>query len=353
MERKKSKNVQIRMVTAQKKKKGTTITRPSTFKEDRGRRRRRSDQPIDERLTKEREIKEELVRLTKVVRGKYKDLRRDTEDVERYLEASAKPLVSPLKKTVVEGIRESMPMPIVEIKREKIDSRKRKRKYKEEKEEEEDQDEGESDLNKTADVSVQTDVELTEQYLKRLTTPSYRSQLDTSYGLRVDGKGGLMIGDSPIVLTKSKVIVNEEKFNVTPGLLELLTMKAPNMELVTNEDYYAYKNILSLTNAHRQMYSAEKPINATKGVKYTKVISKLFPPAYGSRKTPTSPAGATEKTHLLSGSGMRGKNNYTTNVNAMVNRLRLLMLSKAAGHTAHSEEIGDIIELLHLHKIIV
>lgn len=352
MERKKSKNVQIRMVTTKKKKKGTT-TRPSILIEDKVRRRRkRSDQPTDERLIKEREIKEELVRLTKEVRGKYKDLRRDTEDAERYLEASAKPLVSPLKKTVVEGIRESMPMPIVEIKREKIHSRKRKRKYKEE-EEEEDQEEGESDLNKTADVSVQTDVELTEQYLKRLTTPSYRSQLDTSYGLRIDGKGGLMIGDSPIVLTKSKVMVKEEKFNVTPGLLELLTMKAPNMELVTNEDYYAYKSILSLTNAHRQMYSAEKPINATKGVKYTKIIAKLFPPAYGSRKTPTSPAGATEKTHLLSGSGMRGKNKYTTNVNAMVNRLRLLTLSKAAGHTAHSEEIGNIIELLRLHKIIV
>lgn len=74
------------MVTTKKKKGPTT------------RKRRRSDQPTDERLTKEREIKEELIRLTKMVRGKYKDLRRDTEDVERYLEASAKPLSSPLKK---------------------------------------------------------------------------------------------------------------------------------------------------------------------------------------------------------------------------------------------------------------
>lgn len=344
MERNKSKTV--RMIATKKKKKGLS-TRSSALNVERRRRKgARSDQPTDERLTKEREIKEELVRLTKVVRGKYRDLRRDTEDVERYLEASAKPLVTPLKKTVVEGIRESMPLPIVEIKKEKINGRKRKRKFKEEEDED-----GETSLNKTVDVSVQTDVELTEQYLKRLTLPSYRAQLDTSYGLRVDGKGGLVIGDSPIILTKSKVMVKDEKFNVTPGLMELLMMKAPDMELVTNDDYYAYKSILTLTNAHRQMYSAEKPINATKALKYTKIIAKLFPPAYGLRKTPTSPAGATEKTHLLSGSGMSGKNN--TNANAMVNRLRLLTLSKAAGHTAHSEEIDNIIELLHLHKIIV
>lgn len=52
----------------------------------------------DEQLTKECEIKEELVRLAKMVRGKYKDLQRDTEDGQHYLEASAKPLSTPLKK---------------------------------------------------------------------------------------------------------------------------------------------------------------------------------------------------------------------------------------------------------------
>lgn len=33
-------------------------------------------------------------------------------------------------------------------------------------------------------------------------------------------------------------MVKEEKFNVTPGLMELLTMKVPDMELVASEDYY-------------------------------------------------------------------------------------------------------------------
>lgn len=137
-------------------------------------------------------------------------------------------------------------------------------------------------------------------------------------------------------------MVKEEKFNITPGLTELLTMKALDVELVASEDNYMYKSILFLTNTYRQMYFAEKPINATKCIKYTKIIVKLFPCAFG-----LSPAEATEKTHLLSNSGMSGKNNYTTNANMLVNRLRLLALLKAEGHTSHSEDINDIIDLLH------
>lgn len=310
----------------------------------------------DERHSKERIIKEELVKLTKAVRGKYRDLRRDEENVERYFEASAKPLVSPLKKTVVEGIRQSMPVPMVKIKKEK-----KKKKYKEE--DEEDGDFDMTGLNKTVDVSIQTDEELVEQYLKRLSTPAMRSQLDNSYGMRLDGKGGLLIGDSAISFTKSKVIVKDQKFDVTAGLLELLTMKLPNFEIISSDDLSVYKRILILTNGHRQMYSAEKPVNASKGSKYTKVIAKLFPSASSfTAATRTEPASsppltrnknATEKTALLSGSGIISQKSYTNSANALVNRLRLLMLSKAAGHTAHSVEIGEIVDLLRLNRIIV
>lgn len=335
MERKKSKTVRSRISKRKKLKKVTSST--------------------DERFNKERAIKEELVRLTQVVRGKYKDLRRNTDDIERYFEASAKPLVSPLKKSVVEGIQQSMPLPMVDIKKEKV--KKKKKQKQEVKEEEED----ETDLDKTADVSVQTDDELIEQYLKKLSTTSYRAYMDTSYGVRLDGRGGMLIGDSPIVFTKTKTIVKGEKFNITPGLMELLMMKEPDPAKVTNDDLTNYRDILLLTNAHRQMYSAEKPINATKGVKYTKVIAKLFPPAYAAAAaasstaritTPTAKKKATEKTSLLSGSGIVRKR-YTTNANALVNRLRLLTLSEAAGHTAHSEEIAEIIDLLRLHRLIV
>lgn len=282
--------------------------------------------------SKERMVKEELIRLTKLVRAKYRDLRRDTEEVERYITSSSKPIVESIRLTMGSSPSSSAikTEPIEEVRQVKSESVRRKKKK-------EGEDEGEHD--KTMESSVQTEPELVERFLARVGDRSYRHLLDSTYGVRADGKGGLVIGDSAVVFTKSKLQVKDQKFEVTPGLMELLFMKEPDETVINQDDKLKYKNILLLTNAHRLMYSAERAINATRGRKYVSVISKLFPPL------------SRERSQSMEGSGIRSISKASS-INGLVNRLRLLTLSKAAGHTAHGGEISDILGLLRIYKII-
>lgn len=299
---------------------------------------RKSKPFFDSTNARERHIKQELVKLTRIVRNKFRDFRRDAENVERFFEASAVPLVAPLGKTVVEGIKQTLP----DVKAIKKERQKERLIKKEASPTVDEEDYEEQDLNKTMDASIQTEPTLVEQYLGLLSSPKARNHIDSTYGLRTDGHNNLLIGDSTVYFTRSKLNVQNQKFTVTPGLMELLLMKVPEKEKITDDDFNNYKTILVLTNAHRQMYSADKPINSTKGTKYTSIIARLFPSSKRRVETPSTGSGI--------GDGVRS---YTTNPNALVNRLRLLVLSEAAGHTAHHKEITEIIHLLRLHRIIL
>lgn len=261
-----------------------------------------------DRLKQEQAVKQELVRLTDIVRKKYKMIVRDSDRAERYFAAQAKPIVMPLQKSLLEGIKQTV-VPKQEIK-------------KEEAEEEEDK------LNQTFDMSTQTEPEnLVSDYLKKLSSKS--PKIDNVYGVRADGRGSYLLGDSKIKFAKTKFSVKDKVFEATPGLLELIFMKIPDKNTITTNDLANYKTILQMTNAHRQSYSEEKNINSNKGKKYTTVISILFPP-----KQPTA-----------EGSGI-------FDVNSLVKRLRVLVLSKNAGHTGHDKEIQSILDTLRQYKVI-
>ena len=63
------------------------------------------------------------------------------------------------------------------------------------------------------------------------------------------------------------------------GLWELLTRKNVNSDLITKSNLNAYKRILVRKNAHFAGYERGGDIQVSRGFKYTKIISKLFPPA--------------------------------------------------------------------------
>lgn len=282
-------------------------------------------------VSNEQAVKEQLIKLTNAVRSKYRELKREVDDTERYVEARTKPFVKP----IVESIKKAMPLPMVDLKKAvkresfkrvrqepKVEGVKRRRLS-----------DDETSFNKSTDASIQTEPDnLIDIYVSRLTSPAYQSMIDSTYGVRLDGHGGALIGDSKVTFGGNRIIIQDKSFKVTPGLMELLFMKVPEKEVMTTEDVLSYKNILIMTNGHRQMYSAEKPINASRGKKYTNVISQMFP----AKKT--------------TGSGYK---EYNINANTLVNRLRLLVMSEAAGHTAHKEEIQEITNLLRLYKVIL
>lgn len=284
--------------------------------------------------------------MTSAVRKKYKDLMRSTDDMTRYFKEKAKPIVLPLQKTVQEALQ-NVPPPFSVKKEIKKEAKKEIAK-----EEEEEIDGENEDLNKTMDTSTQTDesiIPIVRAYLNKLSDPKERIQLDSTYGVRADGRGGTVIGNSKIAFEKFQVIVRNRKYKTTIGLLELLFKQKPNKDLLDVDDLNAYKEILMLTNAHRQMYSAEKPVNRNKGKKYLYVISVLFPTR---QKTEEKVQEEEEGDNEAVAEGSLGKGMAQFNVNKLVNRLRLLIMSQKAGHTAHNEEIDHIVNSLRLNRII-
>ena len=255
----------------------------------------------------ERAVKEELVRITNVVRNKYKGLKEKADSMEEYFKAKAKPIVEPLQKTVEKSIKEEFSLTVIKS-------------------------------ESTESTQTEESTNLVQKYLKRLSSPLYKNRIDSTYGVRADGSGGTVIGDSKVTFTKLKLFIRNKQYGITQGLLELLFMQVPNKAYITQEDLTSYKDILTRTNAHKQMYSADRPINANKGKKYTTVISVLFP-------TKTSVVDSDE-------SGAIGMGIYNTNINRLVDRLRLLVMSKSAGHTGHNVEIDSIINTLVVNKVI-
>ena len=66
------------------------------------------------------------------------------------------------------------------------------------------------------------------------------------------------------------------RFKGTRGLWELLTRKNVNIDVITKSDLKAFKRILELTNAHLVGYEPGGDIQVSRGIKYAKIIAKLF-----------------------------------------------------------------------------
>lgn len=164
-----------------------------------------------------------------------------------------------------------------------------------------------------------------------------RKQFDTIYGVRfVDGVW--QIGDSNVEVDKSdNVIINGVTYKGTPGLFELIFKRIPNDAVYNASDLVKYKNILVATNAHKRGYSFNEQMNGSKGFKWKHVIGKLFEPARSSS------AGYGLVPNEMTVTNHPVDFVYWNDPNEVVDRLRLLVHSKAAGHTGHDNEIMAII----------
>ena len=87
-----------------------------------------------------------------------------------------------------------------------------------------------------------------------------------------------MIGNSDIRVDETgDITINGKRFRGTKGLWELLTCKNIHRDVITTSDLKRYKHIVELTNAHLVGYEPGSDIQISRGSKFTKVISKLFP----------------------------------------------------------------------------
>lgn len=103
-----------------------------------------------------------------------------------------------------------------------------------------------------------------------------------------------------------------------------------------------------MTNAHRKYYEANKSLrDDRKSAKYINFIAKHV----GSPQRKKSGKGLTDY-KIARTAGQRMDYVYWNDVNELIDRLRLLIASQAAGNTSHSNEIVSIIEELREAGII-
>ena len=135
------------------------------------------------------------------------------------------------------------------------------------------------------------------------TKSSQKEKRDTLFGVQSKGDG-LYIGKSPITITEGDEIndnlitIDGINYNLTPGLIELITKFNPNKEVYDKEDLENYKNIIIQTKA---IYSDSKPNKpkSSKSVKYREIIAPIWKEIKKNKRTqviifPSDPYALTE-----------------------------------------------------------
>lgn len=101
------------------------------------------------------------------------------------------------------------------------------------------------------------------------------SKIDHVFGIRKDGDE-FKIGQSRVMVEDNDIFIKGVQYQGTPGLWELITKNNVNTDLVNKEDLAQYKRILQQTKAH---LDKKGKIKSSRGEKYTKIVSRLFPTA--------------------------------------------------------------------------
>lgn len=336
--------------------------------------------------------KKDLLVLSDIIRNKYQQLKAGQRNESIALETRFKPIVEPLKKLVtIKNERDVMMMktaPITSPNNNKYtpikqpngtpfvkkDSKKRKLLYGDGGGGEGGQEEPVDFLpDSNADVYKESDPESPQAHFQAaLSTPAsikstktYFTDLygdiagkyifemiatkgnhviDKVFGLRYNkDTDQFHIGSEYAKVEKNDLQVKGEWYPGTVGLYELLVLQRP--ENFTKQDLRNYLSILETTNAHKRNYDALSQIAGNRSYKYLNIIKKHIT---DQNKMSTHGQGMTlsvlnkKKSELV----------YWDDPNELVDRLRLLYASQAAGHNNHQNEINSIVEELRESNLI-
>ena len=131
----------------------------------------------------------------------------------------------------------------------------------------------------------------------------------------------IIIKDNDIILTRA-----DERFLGTPGLWELITSKNPKN--FTDKDYGEYKGIMLLTNALHRDYDPYNPHpRGSRSGKWIRLLSPIWSMHRGK----------------FEGKGIVI---MSSDPNALLERLDLLLASQEAGHTGVGNELVSICDKL-------
>lgn len=306
-------------------------------------------------LRQQRDVLHQIAKASDAIRRKHKMLKMGRDTSEKAMSEVFKPVVTPLQQLVDQSMKQEMKQEAV--KRE-IQETPTKQEFPRKKvpesddysfltadEESSDENQPVTPLDSTIEKAVIVENDLPQTYLRMFET-SQAKELDTSYGVRRLKGNVLKIGNSVVTFDNDIVRIGSKSYQTTPGLLELLFKKSPSEAAVNQSDLKNYSEIVANTNAHRKYYLSDTGVRYENNDKFKKIISKIPTPV--KQKT----GKALPRFKIAGGKKSRTDYVYWDDPNELVERLRLLYASQAAGNTSHSNEIISIIEELREAGII-
>ena len=160
---------------------------------------------------------------------------------------------------------------------------------------------------------------------------------DTTFGVRKEGKHHY-IGNKHVIITEDDDIVIKEsgdRFLGTKGLWELITSKKPNKDSYDEHDYMNYERLMVKTNALHRDYDPTNPLpRGSKSNKWKNILA----PIWHTR----------EKYHEGKGTVI-----MSSDPNALLERLDLLLASQKAGNTGVGNELVSICDELKRQGVLI
>ena len=163
---------------------------------------------------------------------------------------------------------------------------------------------------------------------------------DTNFGIRRE-KGKHYIGNKNVIVKNDDIIIKNtgKRFNGTAGLWGLITSKNPDKDKIdwTKEDYLFYRYLLLETNA---LHMDNNPNNNRakgnyRGRKWKYILSPIW---YGEKP--------------MEGYQGKGVVVIPSDLNALLERLDLLLASQEAGHTGVRNELVSICDELKRQDVL-
>ena len=168
--------------------------------------------------------------------------------------------------------------------------------------------------------------------------------IDRTFGIhKKDGK--YHIGNKPITIKGNNIIIEDNEYEGTKGLWELIIFKNPDN--YTEDDYLNYINLLVQTNT---IYQGNNPnqnrAKSSGGDKWNKLISPVWEHIKESKKPLKRKR---RQQDPITGEGLKI---LPSDPNALIDRFDLLFSSKKAGHTGVRNEIVSILDELKRQGVI-
>ena len=172
---------------------------------------------------------------------------------------------------------------------------------------------------------------------KYLSDYAAKQNVDKTFGIYKNPLDKLYyIWNTPIDIRDDNLIVGDEEYEGTPGLWELIISKQPDGNVYSRDDFENYAKIMVDTSALKQNNNpAEAVPKSSRGWKWKNLLRRIW-----------------KDKSQYEGQGMDTTVVIPSDPDALLDRLDILLASKAAGNTGVRNEIVSICDELLRQKVL-